>query len=164
MARACVVAQSGGAMLATAPMQAHYVHRYGISKSYTKAIALGDAVINARKTQEDPIAAVCTLEADRHIFNGKMTDLRRHLRGFFSVGDLKLAGFDDFSGQTAGVAIQSEFLILRRSGQVEVRVPDLIVLLDVANGSDHYRDAALRPTRGGHSHFLPRSAAQRPCS
>jgi uncharacterized protein len=134
MARACVVAQGGGAMLATAPMQAHYVHQYGIPKSYTKAIAIGEAVIRARKAQEDPIAAVCELEGGRRIFNGKITDLKRHLRGGFAVGDLELAGFDDFSGQTAGVAIQNEFLIFRRNGEVEVCVPDLIVLLDVDTG------------------------------
>jgi len=134
MARACVVAQGGGAMLATAPMQAHYVHQYGIPKSYTKAIALGEAVIRARKAQEDPIAAVCALEGGRHIFNGKITDLKRHLRGGFAVGDVALAGFDDFAGETADVAIQNEFLIFRRNGVVEVTVPDLIVLLDVDTG------------------------------
>jgi DUF917 family protein len=134
MARACVVSQGGAAILATAPMQAHYVHQYGIPKSYTKALALGEAVINARKAQEDPIAAVCALEGGRRIFNGKITDLRRHLRGGFAVGDLELAGFGDCAGQTAGVAIQNEFLIFSQNGKVEVTVPDLIVLLDVDTG------------------------------
>jgi DUF917 family protein len=134
MARACVVAQGGAAMLATAPMQAHYVHQYGIPKSYTKAIALGEAVIRARKSQEDPIAAVCDLEGGRRIFTGKITDLKRHLRGGFAVGELELSGFDACSGQTAGVAIQNEFLIFKRDGKVEVTVPDLIVLLDVDTG------------------------------
>jgi len=134
MARACVVAQGGAAMLATAPMQAHYVHQYGIPKSFTKAIALGEAVIRARKAQEDPIAAVCALEGGRRVFNGKITDLKRHLRGGFVVGDMKLAGFDDCAGQTANVAIQNEFLVFRRDGVIEVCVPDLIVLLDVDTG------------------------------
>ncbi len=134
MARACVVAQGGGAMLATAPMQAHYVHQYGIPRSYTKAIALGEAVIRARKAQEDPIAAVCALEGGRRIFDGKITDLKRHLRGGFAVGDMELAGFGDCAGQTAAVAIQNEFLIFRRDGKVEITVPDLIVLLDVDTG------------------------------
>lgn len=134
MARACVVAQGGGAMLATAPMQAHYVHQYVIPKSYTKAIALGEAVINARKVQQDPIAAVCELEGGRRIFDGKISDLKRHLRGGFAVGDITLAGFDGFAGETAEVAIQNEFLIFRRNGVVEVTVPDLIVLLDVDTG------------------------------
>ncbi|OED01235.1 MULTISPECIES: DUF917 domain-containing protein [unclassified Rhizobium] len=134
MARACVVAQGGAAMLATAPMQAHYVHQYGIPKSFTKAIALGEAVIQARKAQEDPIAAVCALEGGRRVFNGKITDLKRHLRGGFVVGDMELAGFDDCNGQTANVAIQNEFLVFRRDGVIEVCVPDLIVLLDVDTG------------------------------
>ncbi|MBT9371253.1 DUF917 domain-containing protein [Rhizobium sp. CSW-27] len=134
MARACVVAQGGGAMLATAPMQAHFVHQHAIPRSYTKAIALGEAVIRARRMQEDPIAAVCALEGGRRIFNGKITDLKRHLRGGFAVGDMELAGFDAWAGETASVAIQNEFLIFRRNGVVEVTVPDLIVLLDVDTG------------------------------
>ncbi len=131
MARACVTAQGGSAMLATAPMKAHYVRQYGIPKSYTKALALGEAVIHARKAKDDPIAAVCALEGGRRIFDGKITDLKRHLRGGFAVGDLTLSGFGDSAGQTAEVAIQNEFLIFRRDGVVEVTVPDLIVLLDV---------------------------------
>jgi len=131
MARACVIAQGGAAMLATAPMKAHYVKQYGIPKSYTNALALGEAVIRARKEKDDPIAAVCTLEGGRRIFDGKIADLKRHLKGGFAVGDLTLAGFGDYAGQTASVAIQNEFLVFRRDGQVEVTVPDLIVLLDV---------------------------------
>jgi DUF917 family protein len=47
---------------------------------------------------------------------------------------MELAGFGDCAGQTAGVAIQNEFLIFQRNGKVEVTVPDLIVLLDVDTG------------------------------
>lgn len=134
MARACVVAQGGGAMLAAAPMRAHYVHQYGIPKSYTKAIALGQAVLDARRRQDDPIATVCALEGGRRIFTGKITDLKRHLRGGFAVGEVELTGFDDCAGDRAGIAIQNEFLIFRREGKVEVTVPDLIVVLDVDTG------------------------------
>lgn len=134
MARACVVAQGGGAMLATAPMTASYVHQYAIPKSYSKAIRLGRAVLDARKNQEDPVATVCTLEGGRKVFTGKIADLKRHLRGGFAVGELELAGFDDCQGQVASIAIQNEFLIFRRDGQVEVTVPDLIVVLDVDTG------------------------------
>ncbi len=134
MARACVVAQGGGAMLATAPMKAHFVHQYGIPKSYTKAIALGQAVLDARRNQQDPIETVCRLEGGRRLFSGKISDLKRHLRGGFAVGEVALSGFDDCNGQQADIAIQNEFLIFRREGRVEVTVPDLIVVLDVDTG------------------------------
>lgn len=134
MARACVVAQGGGAMLATQPMRAHYAHQYGIAQSYTKAIALGRAVLDARRNQEDPIATVCALEGGRRVFTGKITELKRHLRGGFAVGELELSGFDDCAGETAQIAIQNEFLIFRRDGRIEVTVPDLIVVLDVDTG------------------------------
>lgn len=50
------------------------------------------------------------------------------------MGDLELGGFDGFQGQTASIAIQNEFLIFRREGEVEVTVPDLIIVLDVDTG------------------------------
>lgn len=134
MARACVVSQGGAAMLATAPMAASYVHQYAIPSTYTKAIRLGRAVIDARRNQDDPVATVCALEGGRKVFTGKITDLKRQLRGGFVMGELELAGFDDCTGETASIAIQNEFLIFRREGVVEVTVPDLIVVLDVDTG------------------------------
>ncbi|MCA0939920.1 DUF917 domain-containing protein [Yangia mangrovi] len=134
MARACVVAQGGAAMLATAPMPASFVRQNAIPQSYTKAIRLGRAVLDARRNGDDPVATVCALEGGRHVFTGKITDLKRHLRGGFAVGDLELGGFDGFQGQTASIAIQNEFLIFRREGEVEVTVPDLIIVLDVDTG------------------------------
>ncbi|TMV73175.1 DUF917 domain-containing protein, partial [Thioclava sp. BHET1] len=134
MARACVVAQGGAAMLATAPMAASYVQRYAIPKSYTQALALGEAVIAARRKQDDPIAAVCESQGGRRLFTGKITDLKRHLRGGFAVGDVSLGGFGANQGESAEIAIQNEFLIFRREDKVEVTVPDLIVVLDVDTG------------------------------
>ncbi|MBT9382830.1 DUF917 domain-containing protein [Pseudooceanicola sp. CBS1P-1] len=134
MARACVVSQGGAAMLATAPMQASFVRQNAIPSSYTQAIRLGRAVLDARRNGDDPVATVCALENGRHVFTGKVTDLKRHLRGGFAVGELELAGFDAFQGETAGIDIQNEFLIFRRDGQVEVTVPDLIIVLDVDTG------------------------------
>lgn len=134
MARACVVAQGGGAILGAAPMLASFLRRNTIPASYTRAIALGEAVLNARMQGEDPIDAVCRIEGGTRIFTGKITDLKRHLRGGFAVGELSLAGFGAHLGETAGIAIQNEFLVFTRDGVVEVSVPDLIVVLDVDTG------------------------------
>ncbi|PYE82570.1 DUF917 domain-containing protein [Pseudoroseicyclus aestuarii] len=134
MARACVVAQGGGSDLAAAPMRGSFVKEFAIPHTYTQAIALGRAVMEAQKRHDDPIDAICKKENGRRVFSGKITDLKRHLRGGFVVGEAQLSGIDDCHGDEASVLIQNENLVFSRGGQVEVCVPDLILVLDVDTG------------------------------
>ncbi|NDU99838.1 DUF917 domain-containing protein [Pseudoroseicyclus tamaricis] len=134
MARACVVALGGGAVLASAPMRAEFVRRTAIPGTYTQAIALGRAVRDAQRAHDDPIDAICRKENGRRMFSGKITDLKRHLRGGFVVGEAMLSGIDKDHGVQGSVVIQNENLVFRREGEVEVCVPDLILVLDVDTG------------------------------
>ena len=65
---------------------------------------------------------------------GKIVDLERHLKGGFAVGHIFLQGFGDFSNDKGQIDIQNEFLVFHRNNQVEICVPDLIVVLDVDTG------------------------------
>lgn len=135
MARACVVAQGGASVLASAPMTGAFVKRYAIPNAYTKAIALGNTVLEARRTGSDPIAAICANENGAVVFRGKINELKRHLRGGFVDGEVGLSGFDNFSGDDATILLQNENLVFSRNGAVEVIVPDLIVILDIDTGA-----------------------------
>ncbi|QDZ02820.1 DUF917 domain-containing protein [Nitratireductor mangrovi] len=135
MARACVISQGGASTLASAPMSGAFVKRFSIPNSYTKAIALGRAVIAARQRHDDPVAAICAMENGRVAFTGKITDLKRHLKGGFVTGEALIEGFDTCSGQTASVLIQNENLVFKRDGVVEIAVPDLIIILDIDTGN-----------------------------
>lgn len=134
MARACVVSQGGSSMLASSPMTGAFLKKYAVPHSYTQAIALGRAVLNARREHADPVAAICAQEKGRTIFMGKIVDLERQLRGGFVLGEAKLVGIDSFNGDNASVMIQNENLVFSRNGTVEVSVPDLIIVLDVDTG------------------------------
>lgn len=134
MARACVVSQGGASTLASAPMSGAFLKKYSIPHSYTQAISLGRAVLQAQRDHDEPVRAICEQESGRHVFTGKIMDLERHLRGGFVVGEAKLAGIDMSSGDKASVMIQNENLVFMRNGEVEVSVPDLIIILDVDSG------------------------------
>ena len=58
-------------------------------------------------------------------FTGKITDVRRELRGGFAIGEARLIGLGDHSGSEARIAIQNENLILFVDGRMAVVVPDL---------------------------------------
>lgn len=134
MARACVIAQGGASVLASAPMSGAFMKRYAIPHTYTQAIGLGQAVIDARKTHDNPVATICAREGGQHVFSGKITDLQRHFKGGFNVGIARIEGLDDCRGSQGEIVIQNEFLIFRRDGEMQVCVPDLVVVLELDSG------------------------------
>ena len=134
MARACVVSQGGASTLASAPMRGAFVKQFGIPDSYTQAVNLGHAVLRAQKAHDDPIAEICRVEKGRKLFTGKISDLKRHLKGGFVRGEVQLSGIDTHTGESGSVLIQNENLVFFHDGEMECCVPDLILVLDVDTG------------------------------
>jgi len=134
LARATVVAMGGSAIGAEAPMRGSYVKRAAVPATVTRAIALGEIVLGANRDHVSAIPLICAQERGRHLMDAKIVDLKRHLRGGFSVGDIQLEGIDEYAGSRAHVAFQNEFLSFERDGRVEVCVPDLVAILDVDSG------------------------------
>ncbi len=134
MARACVIAQGGASTLASAPMTGAFMKRFAIPGSYTQAIGLGRAVIEARRAHEDPVEAICRREGGKRVFAGKIRDLKRHFRGGFNVGVAEIEGLDACRGSVGEITIQNEYLIFARDGEMQVCVPDLVVVLDLDTG------------------------------
>ncbi|POF29106.1 DUF917 domain-containing protein [Roseibium marinum] len=135
MARAVVVSQGGSSTLALAPMTGAFTKKAAIPGSYSKAIALGRTVLEARAERLDPIAAICAAEGGHVAFKGKITDVKREIAGGFVRGDITIDGFGDWTGQSGAIELQNEFLIFRRDGTTEIVVPDLIVVLDDDDGT-----------------------------
>jgi uncharacterized protein len=134
LARSAVVSMGGTAMGAEAPMPGQYVKRTAVPGTYTKAMALGNLVLQANREHISAIPLICAQEGGIHLMNAKIVDLKRHLRGGFSVGEVALEGIDAHAGTRAHVVFQNEYLTFTRGGVVEVSVPDLIVLLDADTG------------------------------
>lgn len=134
LARATVVSMGGTAIGAEAPMRGRYVKQAGVPGTVSQAIRLGALVLEANRLHASAIPNICAAEHGIHLINAKIVDLKRHLRGGFSVGTLLLEGIDQYAGSTARIDFQNEFLTFERAGRVEVCVPDLIVILDVDTG------------------------------
>jgi len=134
LARSTVVTMGGSAIGAEAPMRGAYVKRAAVPATVTQAIALGQIVLAANRDHVSAIPLICAQERGHHLMDGKIVDLKRHLRGGFAVGDILLEGIDAHAGCRAHVVFQNEFLSFERDGEVLVSVPDLIVILDVDSG------------------------------
>lgn len=134
MARACVISQGGASVLASAPMRGAFFKRHAIPHTYTQAIGLGRAVLEAGRVHADPVAAICERERGRQVFSGKIKDVTRHFKAGFNVGLAHIEGLDDCHGSDAKITIQNEYLIFERDGEMQVCVPDLVVVLDLDTG------------------------------
>jgi DUF917 family protein len=133
-ARSTVVVMGGTAVGAEAPMLGAYVKRAAVPGTVTQAITLGSLVLQANRDHVSAIPLICAQERGVHLMDAKIVDLKRHLRGGFSVGEIALEGIDSHAGTNAMVNFQNEFLSFERHGVIEVCVPDLVVLLDVDTG------------------------------
>lgn len=134
LARATVTAMGATAGSATSPMPGHYVKKVAVPHTVTKALDLGNAVLSANRSHTNPIEVICRTQGGVRLMDGKITDVRRHLRGGFNIGEVRIQGVDAHAGETAVIALQNEFLAFTRGGVTEVCVPDLIVLLDLDTG------------------------------
>lgn len=135
IARGVSVAMGGIAHMVEYPLSGRQARDHAIPGSVSAAIAVGAAVRQARQAGEDPFAAL--FAALRRsglyphagvLFDGKIVDLERETRNGFSIGRVRIEGFDDGGEMT--LEFQNENLVARRSGQVCAMVPDLITVMD----------------------------------
>ena len=134
IARSVVIAMGAAAGLATQPMRGDFVKRAAVPNTITQALNLGRAVLQAHRTNSDPVQTVIDQERGKLLITGKIVDLQRHLKGGFAVGHIMLEGFGNFLGDNGRIDLQNEFLVFWRNQMVEVCTPDLIVVLDSDTG------------------------------
>jgi len=134
LARTAAVDMGAAAGFALAPMRGEFLQRYAVPGTLSQCLELGHTVARARSERRDVVEAVRLSQGGIRLFGGKITDVRRELKGGFAVGRVRLEGIDDYAGQRAEIDIQNENLVFRREGRVEVSVPDLIIVLDADTG------------------------------
>ncbi len=133
-ARDAAVAMGGAAGLAMAPMRADFVRRTAVPGTLTQALTIGRTMQDARKKRQNVVDRVIAATGATLFFTGKVTDIRRELKGGFVRGEAKIAGLGDWAGSEASIAIQNENLVLWVDGKPVLMVPDLIINLDLETG------------------------------
>jgi DUF917 family protein len=133
-ARHIAVDMGAGAGFATAPMRGAYVKKVAVPGTLTQALEVGRVILDARKKRANVVDRVIDKTGASLMFTGKVTDVRRELRGGFAVGEARIAGLDRHAGAEARIAIQNENLVLYVDGRPIVMVPDLIMNLELETG------------------------------
>lgn len=134
LARRVTVEMGAAAGMAQAPMRGDFVKATAVPGTVRLALDVGRAVLAARRARSSVVAALADLIGAVRLFEGKIVEVRRELRGGFAVGYVHLEGSDGDRGRDAAIDIQNENLVLRVEGEIVASVPDLIMVLDADHG------------------------------
>jgi len=136
--RAVTIEMGGRASLAMPMMRGSDMKRAIIADTYTLAQKLGQTVLDARRSNEEPAAVAAAVGNGRVLFRGKIVDVERRTVQGFARGRIKLHGYG--SDKTTGapnvfeVVFQNENLVAWHNGEVVCTVPDLICILNQDDG------------------------------
>jgi DUF917 family protein len=134
LSRSAAVAVGSVAGTCKAPRTGREVKECAILNSTTKAIRLGQTVLEARRAHRDPVAAVVDAEGGALIFVGKIRDVARRTTEGFLRGTAAVEGLEEFRGRMCSLAFQNEFAVAWIDGEPRVMRPDLICVLDTVSG------------------------------
>lgn len=125
-----------GSVAATckAPRTGAEVKQHGILYTASKAIRLGQTLIEARRNHADPIEAILGATHGKRLFAGKIVDVERRATEGFLRGKAVIEGLDGDAGSEMIVHFQNEFSLAFRDGEPVVMTPDLICVLDTISG------------------------------
>jgi len=117
-----------------APRTGREVKDWGILYTTTKAIRLGQAVMEAQRRHLDPIVTILDHEQGKRLFDGKVIDVARRTTEGFLRGSTRIEGLDGDRGTTMELAFQNEWAVGWVDGVAKVMTPDLICVLDTETG------------------------------
>lgn len=125
-----------GSIAATckAPRTGAEVRQWGILRTTTQAIALGQAIRAAQRDHRDPVQAILAQENGKMLFRGKVADIARRATEGFLRGTATLDGLDESRGSRFELAFQNEWAVGWQDGVPRVMTPDLICVLDTVSG------------------------------
>jgi uncharacterized protein len=133
-ARHAAVDMGAGAGFATTPMEASFVRRVAVPGTLTQALTIGRTILDARARRLDVVGRLIATTGATLLFTGKVTDVRRELKGGFAMGEAALAGFGAHAGAAGRIAIQNENLVLWIDDVPVAVVPDLIMNVEHDTG------------------------------
>ncbi|HYC64423.1 MAG TPA: DUF917 domain-containing protein, partial [Reyranellaceae bacterium] len=110
------------------------VKKWGIHGTTTKAMTIGQAVREAQRRHEDPVAALLAAEPGKLLHKGKVVDVARRTTDGYLRGVVGFEGMDNFRGQSLTINFQNEWILALCDGEPIAMSPDLICVLDSVSG------------------------------
>ncbi len=139
IARGVTIRMGGQTSIAEYAMDGATARRVSVPNTVSLTLGLGRRMREARTAHEDVFAAMIDAFSRTHyaharvLFRGKLVDVDRATRHGFAIGEARIAGLDDWSGEML-IRFQNENLLATIDGAAKAMVPDLICVLDAETG------------------------------
>lgn len=135
LVRAASVPLGCSAVISCYPMRGRQVKDCAVLGTISLARSIGETIAESRQAGDPVKALAAHLRTTPYysncleLFDGKVVDVRRELKGGFSIGFVKMIGLEGGSHEME-VVFQNEFLVARLDGATRAIVPDLVCLVD----------------------------------
>lgn len=131
LARAVTMACGGSVSVSLYACEGKFMKEYGVHGIVSRSERLGSAIRKVKEvTDQTPEEAFLSITEGFKLFKGKISDVRREVRGGFNFGKVVLDGIGDYKGKSAYVEFQNENLTAVVEGELLATTPDLICLVD----------------------------------
>lgn len=134
LARTATVEMGCSAVISNYAMTGAQVRQSFVRGSLSLSVRVGEALVTARRANQDPVTAVVDVLGGTEVFAGKVTDVERKTVTGFARGTARLAGSGPDTGREAVLRFQNEHLLVEVAGSVRATTPDLIMTLDAETG------------------------------
>jgi len=116
------------------PMTGRQLKEAVVPNTVSLAREVGRALLSARASAADPVAAAAKTLSGRHLFTGTIERLDEQTQTGFYLISARLAGSGDWKGRSAELTIKNEVMLCRLEDRLAVIFPDLVCMLDPASG------------------------------
>lgn len=116
------------------PMTGRQLKESVVPNTVSLAREVGRALLAARASGADPVAAAAQTLGCRHLFTGTIERLDEQTQTGFYLTIATLGGSGEWQGQTAELTIKNEVMLCRLEDRLAVIFPDLVCMLDPESG------------------------------
>lgn len=134
LVRAMAVASKNSIGVADHPARAATLRNAVIKGAISYAWKLGMAYSQARADGKPAAPIIADLGGGRVLFRGEVRKFDFITADGFTVGDVYIKGCDEYTGSEYHIWIKNEHMIAWRDDQVDVTVPDLIIVFNEETG------------------------------
>jgi DUF917 family protein len=130
LARAVTMSCGGSVSVSLYCIDGKTLKQYGVRDIVTRSENLGRAIRTVKDEAGSPEERFIAAASAIRLFRGKISDVRREVRGAFNFGKVILEGIGEYKGRTAYAEFQNENLVAGVDGEIAATTPDLICLVD----------------------------------
>ncbi|MGL5348024.1 MAG: DUF917 domain-containing protein [Peptostreptococcaceae bacterium] len=133
LARALTVEMGGSSSVCDYALSGKQVKQAVVEDTLTIAENIGETLIENRHNAQEGINKMLDDLNGHKLFEGKIIDIKRELKGGFTRGYAFFKGINNYEGDYS-ILFQNEHLIAKKDEEILCTTPDLIAVLDLETG------------------------------